>query len=124
MLLSYVLKYKMKKKSAKSVICWNRFMGQMCSSVPQSLLTLRPEITEVAARLSTSFFIETFIHAKEKVSHFSPGVISVYNYFTALIDYWIEYFYRYQMIAVSKYCQHCNMVAIKTGKSQKKKKHK
>ncbi|VVC94832.1 unnamed protein product [Leptidea sinapis] len=43
------------------------FMGQMCSSVPQSLLTLRPEITEVAARLSTSFFIETFIHAKEKV---------------------------------------------------------
>ncbi|CAG4931724.1 unnamed protein product [Parnassius apollo] len=42
------------------------FMGQMCSSVPQSLLTLRPEITEVAARLSTSFFIETFIHAKEK----------------------------------------------------------
>lgn len=44
-----------------------RFMGQMCSSVPQSLLTLRPEITEVAARLSTSFFIETFIHAKEKV---------------------------------------------------------
>ncbi|XP_073966933.1 ubiquitin carboxyl-terminal hydrolase 34-like [Choristoneura fumiferana] len=43
------------------------FMGQMCSSVPQSLLTLRPEVTEVAARLSTSFFIETFIHAKEKV---------------------------------------------------------
>ncbi|XP_028171395.1 ubiquitin carboxyl-terminal hydrolase puf [Ostrinia furnacalis] len=42
------------------------FMGQMCSSVPQSLLTLRPEVTEVAARLSTSFFIETFIHAKEK----------------------------------------------------------
>jgi hypothetical protein len=42
-------------------------MGQMCSSVPQSLLTLRPEVTEVAARLSTSFFIETFIHAKEKV---------------------------------------------------------
>ncbi|CAB3248888.1 unnamed protein product [Arctia plantaginis] len=42
------------------------FMGQMCSSVPQSLLTLRPEVTEVAAQLSTSFFIETFIHAKEK----------------------------------------------------------
>nr|XP_049704813.1 ubiquitin carboxyl-terminal hydrolase puf isoform X8 [Helicoverpa armigera] len=42
------------------------FMGQMCSSVPQSLMTLRPEVTEVAARLSTSFFIETFIHAKEK----------------------------------------------------------
>ncbi|KAG6460492.1 hypothetical protein O3G_MSEX012016 [Manduca sexta] len=46
------------------------FMGQMCSSVPQSLLTLRPEITEIAARLSTSFFIETFIHAKEKVMFF------------------------------------------------------
>ncbi|XP_037876167.1 ubiquitin carboxyl-terminal hydrolase puf isoform X2 [Bombyx mori] len=42
------------------------FMGQMCSSVPQTLITLHPEITEVAARLSTSFFIETFIHAKEK----------------------------------------------------------
>lgn len=48
----------------------DRFMGQMCSSVPQSLLTLRPEITEVAARLSTSFFIETFIHAKEKVTNY------------------------------------------------------
>lgn len=44
-----------------------RFMGQMCSSVPQSLMTLKPEVTEIAARLSTSFFIETFIHAKEKV---------------------------------------------------------
>lgn len=42
-------------------------MGQMCSSVPQSLMTLKPEVTEIAARLSTSFFIETFIHAKEKV---------------------------------------------------------
>lgn len=49
-------------------------MGQMCSSVPQSLLTLRPEITEVAARLSTSFFIETFIHAKEKVKIYSNKI--------------------------------------------------
>lgn len=42
------------------------FMGQMCSTVSQSLLTNQTEVTETAARLATSFFIETFIHAKEK----------------------------------------------------------
>ncbi|XP_035782430.1 ubiquitin carboxyl-terminal hydrolase puf-like isoform X2 [Anopheles albimanus] len=41
------------------------FMWQICGAIPQSLLTL-PDITCIAAQLSVSFFIETFIHAKEK----------------------------------------------------------
>lgn len=42
-------------------------MWQICGHVPQSLLVLN-DITFRAAQLSVSFFIETFIHAKEKVS--------------------------------------------------------
>uniref|UniRef100_A0AAG5CQR3 ubiquitinyl hydrolase 1 n=1 Tax=Anopheles atroparvus TaxID=41427 RepID=A0AAG5CQR3_ANOAO len=41
------------------------FMWQICGHIPQSLLAL-PDITCIAAQLSVSFFIETFIHAKEK----------------------------------------------------------
>ncbi|XP_052863668.1 ubiquitin carboxyl-terminal hydrolase puf [Anopheles cruzii] len=41
------------------------FMWQVCGHIPQSLLAL-PDITCIAAQLSVSFFIETFIHAKEK----------------------------------------------------------
>lgn len=41
-------------------------MWQICGHVPQSLLVLN-DITFRAAQLSVSFFIETFIHAKEKV---------------------------------------------------------
>lgn len=43
-------------------------MWQICGHVPQSLLVLN-DITFRAAQLSVSFFIETFIHAKEKVSY-------------------------------------------------------
>lgn len=42
-------------------------MWQICGHVPQTLITEQPDITCLAAQLSTSFFIETFIHAKEKV---------------------------------------------------------
>lgn len=42
-------------------------MWQICGHVPQSLLVLN-DITFRAAQLSVSFFIETFIHAKEKVT--------------------------------------------------------
>nr|CAD7454071.1 unnamed protein product [Timema tahoe] len=42
------------------------FMWQVCGYIPQTLLSQDPDITEMAAQLSTSFFIETFIHAKEK----------------------------------------------------------
>lgn len=42
-------------------------MWQICGHIPQTLLAL-PDITCIAAQLSVSFFIETFIHAKEKVS--------------------------------------------------------
>lgn len=41
-------------------------MWQICGYVPQSLLSSQPEIGELAAELSASFFLETFIHAKEK----------------------------------------------------------
>lgn len=40
------------------------FMWQICGQLPQTLL--QPDITSIAAQLSVSFFLETFIHAKEK----------------------------------------------------------
>jgi ubiquitin carboxyl-terminal hydrolase 34 len=42
------------------------FMWQICSYIPQTLMNAQPEITELSADLSASFFMETFIHAKEK----------------------------------------------------------
>ncbi|XP_032664565.1 ubiquitin carboxyl-terminal hydrolase puf isoform X2 [Odontomachus brunneus] len=42
------------------------FMWQICGYIPQTLLSMQPDITEMSAELSTSFFMETFIHAKEK----------------------------------------------------------
>lgn len=42
------------------------FMWQICGYIPQTILPMQPDITIKAACLSTSFFIETFIHAKEK----------------------------------------------------------
>lgn len=41
-------------------------MWQICGYVPQTLDNPQ-EVIEMAAQLSTTFFIETFIHAKEKV---------------------------------------------------------
>jgi ubiquitin carboxyl-terminal hydrolase 34 len=42
-------------------------MWQICGQIPQTLHILN-DITFRAAQLSVSFFMETFIHAKEKVS--------------------------------------------------------
>ncbi|XP_034127627.1 ubiquitin carboxyl-terminal hydrolase puf isoform X1 [Drosophila guanche] len=42
------------------------FMWQLCSNIPQTLIS-ETDFTCMAAQLSVSFFIETFIHAKEKV---------------------------------------------------------
>nr|CAI5854145.1 unnamed protein product [Callosobruchus analis] len=42
------------------------FMWQVCGYIPQTILPADPDVTQKAAQLSTSFFIETFIHAKEK----------------------------------------------------------
>ncbi|KAK1132977.1 hypothetical protein K0M31_014343 [Melipona bicolor] len=42
------------------------FMWQICGYIPQTLLSIQSDITEMSADLSTSFFMETFIHAKEK----------------------------------------------------------
>lgn len=42
-------------------------MWQICGQIPQTLLT-QSDVTCMVAELSVSFFIETFIHAKEKVS--------------------------------------------------------
>lgn len=41
-------------------------MWQICGHIPQTLI-VHEDITSRAAKLSVSFFIETFIHAKEKV---------------------------------------------------------
>ncbi|CAH1163705.1 unnamed protein product [Phaedon cochleariae] len=42
------------------------FMWQICGYIPQTVLPVEPNATQKAAQLSTTFFIETFIHAKEK----------------------------------------------------------
>uniref|UniRef100_A0A1A9ZZN0 ubiquitinyl hydrolase 1 n=1 Tax=Glossina pallidipes TaxID=7398 RepID=A0A1A9ZZN0_GLOPL len=41
------------------------FMWQICGHIPQTLIA-QQDVTCIAAKLSVSFFIETFIHAKEK----------------------------------------------------------
>ncbi|XP_030376197.1 ubiquitin carboxyl-terminal hydrolase puf [Scaptodrosophila lebanonensis] len=41
------------------------FMWQICGHIPQTLIS-ETDVTCMAAKLSMSFFIETFIHAKEK----------------------------------------------------------
>ncbi|XP_001998517.3 ubiquitin carboxyl-terminal hydrolase puf [Drosophila mojavensis] len=41
------------------------FMWQICGHIPQTLIS-ETDVTCMAAKLSVSFFIETFIHAKEK----------------------------------------------------------
>lgn len=53
-----------------------RFMSQICGKVPQTLDNIQ-EMIEMAAQLSTTFFIETFIHAKEKVQEY--GLCLVVN---------------------------------------------
>lgn len=61
-------------------------MWQICGYIPQTIMPLRPDITQKAAQLSTSFFIETFIHAKEKVRILSLSFktkVSYYNDFLA-----------------------------------------
>ncbi|KAK4884213.1 hypothetical protein RN001_000484 [Aquatica leii] len=42
------------------------FIWQICGYIPQTISPIQSDITQKAAQLSTSFFIETFIHAKEK----------------------------------------------------------
>ncbi|ALC45917.1 CG5794 [Drosophila busckii] len=41
------------------------FMWQICGHIPQTLIS-KTDVTCMATKLSVSFFIETFIHAKEK----------------------------------------------------------
>jgi len=43
-------------------------MWQVCGYIPQTLIAVQPNVSEMATQLSATFFIETFIHAKEKVS--------------------------------------------------------
>lgn len=57
-------------------------MWQICGHVPQSLLVLN-DITFRAAQLSVSFFMETFIHAKEKVRN--PQQSHDFKYLTFFI---------------------------------------
>lgn len=50
-------------------------MWQICGHIPQTLIA-HDDITSRAAKLSVSFFIETFIHAKEKVCFVYLNIIS------------------------------------------------
>lgn len=44
-----------------------RFMWQICACIPQSLEDTE-ELAELATKLTSAFFLETYIHAKERVS--------------------------------------------------------
>lgn len=57
-------------------------MWQICGHVPQTLL-LQTDVTCLAAQLSISFFIETFIHAKEKVNfeYFLKEMLNIIYFF-------------------------------------------
>lgn len=62
-------------------------MWQICGQIPQTLHILN-DITFRAAQLSVSFFMETFIHAKEKVQLIKYSLIlqlfiSIFNPFVA-----------------------------------------
>lgn len=57
------------------------FMWQICGYIPQTIMPIQPDITQKAAQLSTSFFIETFIHAKEKVNTTDINVYADQNGF-------------------------------------------
>ncbi len=46
---------------------YERFLWQICGFIPQTLENPQ-EMTEMAAQLTTTFFLETFIHSKEKVN--------------------------------------------------------
>ena len=52
-------------------------MWQICGQIPQTLVSNNVDITELTAQLSTSFFLETYIHAKEKVSR-NCGVLTLF----------------------------------------------
>lgn len=43
-----------------------RFMWQICAFIPQSLEDTE-ELAELATKLTSAFFLETYIHAKERV---------------------------------------------------------
>ncbi|XP_014226620.1 ubiquitin carboxyl-terminal hydrolase 34 isoform X1 [Trichogramma pretiosum] len=42
------------------------FMWQICSYIPTTLISIESNIMESSSELATAFFLETFIHAKEK----------------------------------------------------------
>jgi len=44
-------------------------MWQICAFIPQSLEDTE-ELAELATKLTSAFFLETYIHAKERVSVF------------------------------------------------------
>lgn len=43
-----------------------RFMWQICACIPQSLQETE-ELAELATKLTSAFFLETYIHAKDRV---------------------------------------------------------
>lgn len=68
-------------------------MWQICGYVPQTLDNPQ-ELIETAAQLSTSFFIETFIHAKEKVYKYSSHLVFL------IIQGRTDVMYHYTSLAV------------------------
>lgn len=53
-----------------SLFFFIRFMWQICAFIPQSLEDSE-ELAELATKLTSAFFLETYIHAKERVCIFT-----------------------------------------------------
>lgn len=68
-----------------------RFMWQICAFIPQSLED-SVELAELATKLTSAFFLETYIHAKERVCIYVCeliifNIIFLFNY--EFTDYFI-----------------------------------
>lgn len=52
-------------------------MWQICAFIPHSLKE-SDELAELSTKLTSAFFLETYIHAKERVSIFTFSNISLF----------------------------------------------
>jgi len=57
-------------------------MWQICACIPQSLEDTE-ELAELATKLTSAFFLETYIHAKERVS--------IFHLFWVVLGFFIEF---------------------------------
>lgn len=77
-----------------NVYIFLRFMWQICAFIPQSLEDTE-ELAELATKLTSAFFLETYIHAKERVCVVLCYIIIYFHIFIQLCIYFIYEFLVY-----------------------------